>query len=74
MSRRVSVQDAIHEGRNGGEDQIEEDEHPGIGHDAPRETTEELIPEQQIHIHLWTERGRDKPTDRQRLHQLHSFA
>lgn len=53
--RRVSVQDAIDEGRNRGEDQVEEDQYPGIGHDAPRETTEELIPKQQVHKHLQKE-------------------
>jgi len=52
VSRNVSFQDAVDQRRDGGEDQVEEDEHPGVGHDAPRETTEELIPEQQIHIHL----------------------
>lgn len=58
VCRRVPVQDAVDERRNGGEDQVEEDEHPGVAHDAPGETTEELIPEQQIHVHLQTQTQR----------------
>lgn len=52
LSRYVFVQDAVDERRNGGEEQVEEDQNPGVGHNAPRETTEELIPKQQVYIHL----------------------
>ncbi len=52
LCRQVLVQDAVDERRDRGEEQVEQDEDPGVGHDAPGETTEELIPEQQIHIHL----------------------
>lgn len=50
--RHVSVQHAVDERRDGGENEVEEDQNPRVGHHTPRETTEELIPEQQVHIGL----------------------
>ena len=57
VCRYVPVQDTVDDRRDRREEQVEEDEHPGVGHEAPRETTEELIPEQQIHIHLQTQKS-----------------
>lgn len=60
--RHVFVQDPVEKGRGGGEEEVEEDEHPGVGHNTPRESTEELVPEQQVYIHLHTqeESGREE--------------
>ena len=44
--RHVLVQNTVDEWRNGCKNQVEQDKDPGVGHDAPRETTKELIPEQ----------------------------
>lgn len=52
---KVSVHHAKHDGRGGGEEEVEEDYQPDVNHGRPRETTVELVPEEEVHIGLGIE-------------------
>ena len=52
LCRDVLVHDPEHDGRQGGEEEVEENHQPVVDHGGAREATEELIPEQQVDVGL----------------------
>lgn len=52
LCRKVFVHYPKHDGRGRGEEEVEENHQPVVNHGSAREATEELIPEQQVHIGL----------------------
>lgn len=52
LCREVFVHDPKHDGRRGGEKQVEKDHQPVVNHGSSGEATEELVPEQEVHIGL----------------------
>lgn len=53
--RDVFIEDSEDKRRQGGEEEIEEDQLPVIDHGGARETTEELVPEEQVDVALQAE-------------------
>lgn len=52
LCRNVFVHDPEHDGRRGGEEEVEENHQPVVDHGGAGEATEELIPEQQVDVGL----------------------
>lgn len=52
LCRNVSVHYTKHDGWCRGEEEVEENHQPVVDHGGTREATEELIPEQQVHVGL----------------------
>ena len=53
--RDVFIEDSEDKRRQGGEEEIEEDQLPVIDHGGARETAEELVPEEQVDVALQAE-------------------
>lgn len=56
LRRNVFVHYPEHDGRGGGEEEVEENHQPVVYHGSAGEAAEELIPEQQVHVRLGAER------------------